>query len=191
MSQIKLVVGLGNPGPSYEKTRHNVGFWALDALVQRYQLTWKQAPKGKAQCCRLTWPSQEGALLLKPSRYMNESGFDVSLVASYYQIKPSQIMILHDELDFEPGVLRVKVSGGHGGHNGIRNIAQLIGDPGFVRVRFGIGRSKGATDRYVLSIPPSHDMVKIKQAVEIFVDESESLIGGDFDQAVQRIHLSS
>jgi PTH1 family peptidyl-tRNA hydrolase len=133
---VLLLVGLGNPGPRYAGNRHNVGFMALDAIVRGHDFSaWRQRFQGETAEGRL---GRDKVLALKPMTYMNESGRAVGEAVRFFKLEPSQVVVLHDELDLAPGKVRVKVGGGHAGHNGLRSIAQHIG-PDFKRVRLGIG----------------------------------------------------
>lgn len=135
-----LVVGLGNPGREYAAHRHNVGFMVADELARRAGVTW-QAKFGGEVGTGLLGGSK--AILLKPMEYMNLSGRAVQKTAAFYQVEPGSIVVAHDELDLELATLRVKVGGGHAGHNGLRSIVQELGSPDFVRIRCGIGRPPG------------------------------------------------
>lgn len=189
MNHYQLIAGLGNPGEKYKKTRHNVGYWGIEALADKHSLVWKQAVNSKASCCQLTLNGQR-VWLLKPSSYMNDSGYDIALMAAYYKISQEKIMILHDELDFSPGIVKVKQSGGHGGHNGIRSVISHLNGSDFTRIRFGIGRGSIPTERYVLTTPLSSEVSSIESAIDTFIQSSDDLIGGDFNRAVEKIHLS-
>ena len=133
-----LIVGLGNPGPKYEQTRHNAGFWFVDEVARRYRLDFAVDSRSQGLTARMDWEGEK-IHLLKPMRYMNLSGGAVSAVAGFYKIQPSRILVAHDELDFEPGVVKLKVGGGHGGHNGLRDIVARLGSADFARIRLGIG----------------------------------------------------
>ncbi|MBF13622.1 MAG: aminoacyl-tRNA hydrolase [Legionellales bacterium] len=189
MREFQLIVGLGNPGDQYARTRHNVGYWAVSALADKHDLTWRQAVNSKASCCQLML-STKRIWLFKSSSYMNDSGRDISLMANYYNISHDKIMVLHDELDFPPGTVRVKQSGGHGGHNGIRSVMNHLGQSDFTRVRFGIGRGKQAVERYVLTAPTSSEVAMITSAIDLFTRFSDDLIAGDFNRAVENIHAN-
>ena len=134
---IKLIVGLGNPGPEYEDTRHNAGFWLLDQLAQQWHSHWQDDRKFFGHLIRSTRPSGE-IRLLKPQTYMNLSGQAVQAVASFYKIQPQEILVIHDELDLEPGRIKFKLGGGNGGHNGLKDIQARLGSPDFYRLRLGI-----------------------------------------------------
>jgi PTH1 family peptidyl-tRNA hydrolase len=138
-----LVAGLGNPGPEYERTRHNIGFRVVDELARRFDATFKRS-KHEA----LTAEARDGdtpLLLVKPQTFMNDSGRAVSALARYYRVPPERIIVVHDELDLPFGIVRVKLGGGTAGHNGVSDVASAIGT-GFARVRIGIGRPTGRKD---------------------------------------------
>jgi PTH1 family peptidyl-tRNA hydrolase len=135
-----LIVGLGNPGPDYEHTRHNIGFMAADELARRWHMnSWKSKFGGEVA-------QKDQTVLLKPQEYMNVSGAAVQRTAAFYKIEANQIIVLHDEIDLPFGKLRVKVGGGHGGHNGLRSILAQMGES-FLRVRCGVGKPEGGKER--------------------------------------------
>jgi PTH1 family peptidyl-tRNA hydrolase len=156
-----LVAGLGNPGAKYERNRHNIGFRVVDELARAHALTWKtggklggdtasglmkaQAPPsvGRAATRSVAQVEVRG-VLVKPMEFMNLSGFAVQRTAAFHDVAADHVITVHDDIDLELGVVRIKVGGGHGGHNGLRSIAEQLGDPGFVRVRMGVGRDPNA-----------------------------------------------
>jgi PTH1 family peptidyl-tRNA hydrolase len=148
-----LVVGLGNPGPTYRRNRHNVGFHVADGLAARSGARWRTAPDGIWCTLRLAGAP---ALLCKPHTFMNRSGQAVARLAAQHEIPAERILVVHDDVDLPFGTLRVKAGGGHGGHNGLRSIVAELGGPGFLRVRVGIGRpADGDVVAWVLGdIPP-------------------------------------
>jgi PTH1 family peptidyl-tRNA hydrolase len=140
-----LVAGLGNPGAKYERNRHNVGFRVVDKLAADHGLSWKQGSGGEvASGVVTTERGRERALLLKPMEFMNLSGFAVQRTAKFHQVDVAEILVVHDELDLDFGVVRLKTGGGHGGHNGLRSIQEQLGSPAFARLRVGIGRDPHA-----------------------------------------------
>ena len=154
---IKLIVGLGNPGDKYHGTRHNAGADFARALASRENVSLKSESKFLGESGR--WQSGRTDLrLLVPNTYMNRSGNAVAAIASFYKIEPGEILVAHDELDFDPGVVRIKDGGGHGGHNGLRDIHRVIG-PDYRRLRIGIGHPGNARDvsNYVLKQPSAQD----------------------------------
>ena len=151
MDTIKLIVGLGNPGKEYERTRHNAGFWWVDAIAEAKRAPWKKETKFSGFTTRV----EEGGvefLLLKPSTYMNESGRSVSAVLRFFKIEPAQMLVIHDELDLPPGAVKMKRGGGTGGHNGLTDIAESLDTKDFWRLRIGIGHpgDKDLVADYVL-----------------------------------------
>ncbi|MBL9014311.1 MAG: aminoacyl-tRNA hydrolase [Myxococcales bacterium] len=164
-----LVVGLGNPGAKYERNRHNIGFRVVDELAAKHGLSWKTGGKlggDTASGVVTTERGRERCVLLKPMEFMNLSGFAVSRAAQFHGIEVPEILVVHDEIDLDFGIVRLKKGGGHGGHNGLRSMIEQLGDPGFARLRMGIGRDPkappGAKDAagWVLSdFPAAHAAV--------------------------------
>jgi PTH1 family peptidyl-tRNA hydrolase len=151
LDQIRLIVGLGNPGEKYARTRHNAGYWWVDAIAEAKRATWKKETKFSGFTTRV----EEGGvefLLLKPSTYMNESGRSVSAVMRFFKVEPGQTLVVHDELDLPPGVVKMKRGGGTGGHNGLTDIADSLDTRDFWRLRIGIGHpgDKDLVADYVL-----------------------------------------
>ncbi len=191
MSQsIKLLVGLCNPGPEYTNTRHNAGAWVVEELARVHNVNLKNEAKFYGWTGRLTLNGQDLRLLV-PTTFMNLSGKAVAALAKFYQIKPEEIMVAHDELDLPPGVAKFKKGGGHGGHNGLRDtISKLGNNKEFYRLRIGIGHP-GHKDKvvgYVLGKPPAHD----KQCLDAAVDEAvrciEILMKDGLTKAQNRLH---
>jgi PTH1 family peptidyl-tRNA hydrolase len=145
-SQVRLVVGLGNPGPEYNRTRHNIGFAVIDSLASEWDLTWQHAKSWHA-----LWAKHEKAILVKPASYMNRSGEPLAAVANFYKIAPAEILVVLDDMALELGRLRLRREGGTGGHNGLESIIMQFGTEAIPRLRIGIGSApvEGATD-YVL-----------------------------------------
>lgn len=163
---IKLIVGLGNPGQQYEKTRHNVGFLFLEHLAVVLGCFWNKEIKFQGMWATGKLRLQK-VILFKPDTFMNCSGQAVGAIARYYKINPDEILVIHDELDFEVGKLKIKKDGGHAGHNGLRDIIAHLDSPSFYRLRIGIGRpitGKSVAD-YVLSTPSKEEMEKITEVI--------------------------
>ncbi|MGR8946429.1 MAG: aminoacyl-tRNA hydrolase [Gammaproteobacteria bacterium] len=185
---IELVVGLGNPGEKYHRTRHNVGFWFLDALAQKYDGSFRHQAKLKADVgtARL---GRSKFYLAKPTTYMNLSGDSVVACANYYRIEPPNILVVHDELDLPAGVLRLKQGGGHGGHNGLRDIIKHIGSD-FVRLRIGVGDpthpKRGAN--FVLNAPPTTQAQDIEAGIARVVNDFQSIALGELSKAMNTIN---
>ncbi len=145
---MKIIVGLGNPGKKYEKTRHNIGFMVLDQLLKNYEsvkeTTWTDEPKFKADITEITWQPQHGeaekVLLVKPKTFMNNSGMAVHLLTSFYKISSTDLWVVHDDVDLKLGAVRIRRGGGSAGHRGIESILEQIPDGNFWRIRLGIGR---------------------------------------------------
>ena len=188
MNKISLIVGLGNPGNEYAQTRHNAGFWYVEQLADRYNISLKNDSQYNAITGRGQIEGQDGRLLL-PLTYMNRSGQSVVPFAKFYQIPTPQILIAHDELDMNPGVIRLKDGGGHGGHNGLKDIVPHIG-ANFLRLRIGIGHpgSKERVSGHVLSKAPSSEQTLIDQAIQHALDQSKALINGQTAQAMNAIN---
>jgi PTH1 family peptidyl-tRNA hydrolase len=184
---IRLVVGLGNPGKEYERTRHNAGFWLVERFAASKGVALRKDPKYQALVGRLP---DNGAWLLLPQSFMNASGRAVQMLAGFFKIKPEEILVIHDELDFAPGTARIKQGGGIAGHNGLKDISQRIGSHDYWRLRLGVGRPESAAEMadYVLHKPSLEE----KQAIDAAIDNSLALlpqmIGGDLQGAMNKLH---
>ncbi|BAZ95189.1 peptidyl-tRNA hydrolase [Thiohalobacter thiocyanaticus] len=189
MSAVALIVGLGNPGAKYDQTRHNAGFWFLDGLARRFHCTLNPENRfqGEAGRCDI-----DGAdcRLLKPTTFMNRSGQSVAALAGFFKIPPEAILVVHDELDLEPGTVRLKRGGGHGGHNGLRDLISALGSREFLRLRVGIGHPGHRDDvvNYVLNRPSSEDRIAIDAAIESALLEVPKIVSGDLDAAMNALH---
>ena len=186
---IRLLVGLGNPGPEYEGTRHNAGFWWVDAAAARLgaRLAADRACHGLV--ARVNRP--EGPLwLLEPQTYMNLSGKSVAALARFFKIAPAEILVVHDELDLAPGQLKLKLGGGHAGHNGLRDIHAQLGSPDYWRLRLGIGHPgvKSEVADYVLRKPPASEREAIVGGVERSLQQLDALLAGDMARATRALH---
>ena len=191
MAAIQFIVGLGNPGPQYEKTRHNVGFWFVEQLASSKGAAFRHEAKFHGELCRLTLHGND-ILLLKPQTYMNRSGQAVGAIAQFYKIPPEAIMVVHDELDISPGEGRLKQGGGHGGHNGLRDIIAQLGSREFARLRLGIGHpgtSRDVSD-YVLGKPSPDDAIAIKQACDDAQHQLANILDGELQKAMNHLHSS-
>lgn len=155
---IKLIVGLGNPGQKYDDTRHNAGFWAIDAIAEALGGQWAEERKFSGAVARVAVRGTD-LRLLKPWTFMNRSGQSVGPLANFFKIAPEEILVIHDELDLPPGRMRLKQGGGHGGHNGLKDIQAAIGSANFWRLRLGIGHPghRDAVVGYVLTKPPKDE----------------------------------
>ncbi len=188
MSNISLIVGLGNPGKEYAQTRHNAGFWFVESLAEKYGITLKADPKFHGISGRGNIEGQDVRLLL-PTTFMNRSGQSVVPFAKFYQIAPESILIAHDELDMNPGIIRLKSGGGHGGHNGLRDIVPHIGS-NFHRLRIGIGHpgSKERVSGHVLSKAPRNEQDLMDDAIAHAMSRVKLLVSGDIAQAMNQIN---
>jgi len=190
MSETWLVVGLGNPGPRYERTRHNIGQLVVDELADRRREAFR-AHRANARVAE-TWSRPGGArlILAKPNSFMNVSGGPVSGLASYYRVDPDHVVVVHDELDIPFDTIRLKTGGGHGGHNGVRDVAKALGTPDFPRVRVGVGRPPGSKDPadWVLEEFGAADRKSLPILVSDAADAVEQLVEEGLLPAQQRFH---
>lgn len=184
----ELIVGLGNPGGKYDQTRHNAGFWLLDRLAGPLGLEFRAQSKFHGELAERLHAGRK-VFFLKPGTYMNHSGRAVAAVARFYKIPVERIVIAHDELDLPPGTVRLKHGGGHGGHNGLRDLAAL-GSREFWRLRLGIGHPgdrDGVID-YVLQKPGKADRELIDKALDKTLDAVDLLLDGQMEKAMTRLH---
>ena len=184
-----LIAGLGNPGPQYEQTRHNVGFWWLDQLAQDAGVNFTVEKRYHAQLAQCQHSGHK-IFLLKPLVFMNRSGQSVAALANFYKIPATNILIIHDDLDLPAGTVKLKRGGGHGGHNGLRDIATRLGDKDFLRCRLGIGHpgdSRQVTD-YVLSKPSQPDRQLILSAIDDSLRVLADVLSGDLEKAMNWLH---
>jgi PTH1 family peptidyl-tRNA hydrolase len=185
-----LVAGLGNTGSRYAGTRHNAGFWYADALATRLGTDFRHDRKAQAELVDVELGGRR-VRLLKPSNLMNRSGRALAPVAKFYKLAPHQILVAHDDLDLAPGAVRLKYGGGHGGHNGLRDIAAQLGSRDFWRLRIGIGHPGPGDDvvGYVLKRPSSDDRPAIETAIGAAIDETDRLlVDGDVEAAMNSLH---
>ena len=187
--ELKLVVGLGNPGMDYSATRHNAGFWFVDKLADERQVRFAAEKKFFGELARIKSATLD-CLLFKPATFMNDSGRALRAVADYYRIEPPRILVVHDEIDLDAGVIRLKRSGGHGGHKGLSDISEKLGDRDYLRLRIGVGHP-GDKDRvlnHVLGRPGSGDTVLIEQAIQSGLEIMPLLFAGELEKAMNRLH---
>lgn len=189
MTAIRLIVGLGNPGREYEATRHNVGFWWVDELANQRQMSFKNEARFNGLTARGQLHGHE-IFLLKPQTFMNVSGRSVGALAQYYKIEPAQMLVVHDELDLAPGVARLKFGGGHGGHNGLKDIIAHLGTKDFWRLRFGIGHpgDRNQVSDYVLHDPGRDDRELIADAMQKAQHIAHLVIEGKIEAAMLKLH---
>jgi PTH1 family peptidyl-tRNA hydrolase len=188
---IKLFVGLGNPGTEYEHTRHNAGFWWVDALARQLKLNLQHERSYQGLMARSQLGGQT-IWLLEPQTFMNASGTSVAALARFYKIEPEQILVVHDELDVVPGEAKLKLGGSHAGHNGLRDIQAKLGSADFWRLRLGIGHPgvKSEVIHWVLKKPSSDQRELIDACVTRSLQATDDLLSGDFTRATLRIHTS-
>ncbi|MGH8283539.1 MAG: aminoacyl-tRNA hydrolase [Gammaproteobacteria bacterium] len=186
--QIQLVVGLGNPGAEYVLTRHNAGFWFVDALARAHGARFSQERKFSGDVCRLSISGHD-LRLLKPATFMNRSGQSVQALAAYLKLTPEAILVAHDDLDLPVGVVRLKQGGGHGGHNGLKDIMDHLGES-FSRLRFGIGRPPHGQEviDYVLHRPGEEDQSKNMEAVVAAMAVMPRILAGEMEKAMHELH---
>ncbi len=186
---IKLIVGLGNPGRQYEKTRHNAGFLFLDKLVSGSSSGWVCESRFDGLMAEVSVAGSK-VMLLKPATFMNRSGQAVGKVARYYKLAPEEILVVHDELDFDVGVVKLKKDGGHAGHNGLRDIIAHLGSKEFYRLRMGIGRppaGKVVAD-FVLSGPSKSEWDLMLSAFELADGCVAQMVAGDMSVAMNKLN---
>ena len=188
VTPIELIVGLGNPGNKYTATRHNAGFWFLDQVARQYQTDFQPASRFKADVAAFNQAGQR-VWLLRPNTFMNLSGEALAPFASYYQIAPQHILVIHDELDLAAGIARYKLSGGHGGHNGLRNIFEHFGKD-FWRLRIGIGHPgrRQQVLPFVMQAPSSGQKTLIDDSLSRALDTLPQALAGDMQAAMRGLH---
>jgi PTH1 family peptidyl-tRNA hydrolase len=186
---LRLVVGLGNPGPQYADTRHNAGFWLVDELARQHGGHFRPEAKYHGETGRIALAGQE-LWLLKPTTFMNRSGLAVAALARFHRIAPPEILVVHDDLDLPTGVARLKQAGGHGGHNGLRDLIAHLGGNDFLRLRLGIGHPGDSRDvlDYVLRRAPAAERALVEQAIADALRELPRLAAGQWDRAVHALH---
>ena len=186
---IKLLVGLGNPGDEYSDTRHNVGFWWIDRIARQNGLNLKAEKGFHGWTARWNHDGQT-VWLLEPNTYMNRSGLAVAALARFYKITPSEILVVHDELDLEPGDVRFKQGGGHAGHNGLRSIHECLSSPDYWRLRIGIGHPgvKSEVANWVLKKPAPVDFSLIETAIDRSLSALGFVLSANMAQAMKITH---
>lgn len=187
---LRLIVGLGNPGPQYRFNRHNVGVWFVDAVCREYNGELRAESRFHGHLGRITLAGQDVRLLF-PTTYMNRSGLSVASLCHYFDIEPNQMLVAYDEIDFPTGTTRLKTGGGHGGHNGVRDIiAALGGANNFHRLRIGVGHPghKSQVAQYVLSNPSADDTILIERNLEQALAVLPQVVNGQMNQAMQQLH---
>jgi peptidyl-tRNA hydrolase, PTH1 family len=185
---LKLVAGLGNPGPEYARTRHNAGYWYVDELARGSGGLWRRESRHQCELARVTVADCE-LWLIKPTTYMNNSGAAVRSITAFYRIEPAEVLVVHDEIDLPPGVARLKEGGGHGGHNGVRDVMAQLG-PDFWRLRIGVGHP-GDKDKVVDAVldraTPAEQQL-IDAALARALEALPALLSEGAQQAMHRLH---
>jgi PTH1 family peptidyl-tRNA hydrolase len=186
---LQLIVGLGNPGPEYAQTRHNAGFWLVDELARQHGGSFRPDAKYHGEICRIALARHE-LWLLKPMTYMNRSGQAVAALARFHKISLPAILVVHDDLDLPPGTVRLKRGGGHGGHNGLRDLIAHLGGNDFARLRLGIGHPGDSRDvlEHVLRRAPRSEQELLEQAIADALRETPHLLAGQWERATQALH---
>jgi len=186
---VKLIVGLGNPGPEYLMTRHNAGFWFVDALARKLSLNFSQDKKSQSELCRYQSGSTD-CWLCKPQTFMNDSGLSVQALCSFYKIPIDHVLVVHDEIDLPPGTTRLKEGGGHGGHNGLRDIIQRTGEKDFMRLRVGVGHpgSKDKVVPYVLGRATADEENKILDSFSLSLEKCDEFFGDQLNKLMTELN---
>jgi PTH1 family peptidyl-tRNA hydrolase len=184
---IRLVVGLGNPGKEYERTRHNAGFWLVERFASANGSVLRKDNKFQALVGR---HEPSGAWLLLPQSFMNASGRAVQMLAGFFKIKPEEILVAHDELDFPPGTAKIKLGGGIAGHNGLKDISQRLATHEYWRLRLGVGKPPPGREGadYVLEKPPAEEKAAIDAAIEKSLAVLPQMLAGDMQSAMNKLH---
>ena len=187
-NSIQLIVGLGNPGAKYTVTRHNAGFWFVDLIAQRFHTNFRAENKFKCEIASFDF-EQQRVWLLKPATYMNLSGESLGPFAKYYQIKPINTLVVHDEIDLPPGTVRYKLGGGHGGHNGLRDIFKHFSKE-FWRLRIGVGHpgNKEEVISYVMRAPVGNEQSLVDNSIAKALDTVSEILRGDMEAAMRLLH---
>jgi peptidyl-tRNA hydrolase, PTH1 family len=188
---IKLIVGLGNPGPEYTKTRHNAGFWFVDKLAQEFSCQFAAESRFHGEAARISSAGID-CRLLKPLTFMNESGRAVQAVLDYFKIDIDEMLVAHDEIDLDSGIVRLKQGGGHGGHNGLRDIIRKTGVKDFLRLRIGVGHPGQRDDvtPHVLGRASKDDQELINTAIENALSVMPLVFNDDVQKAMNKLHES-
>lgn len=185
---IRIIAGLGNPEDKYERTLHNAGFWFVDALARKNGGNFRYEKKFDAESCRINLHGEE-VWLVKPQSYMNNSGQPIRGLLDYYRLGVNQLLVAHDEIDLPPGTTRLKEGGGHGGHNGLRDIVQHCG-PDFLRLRMGVGHpgEKHQVTNYVLKRGSSDTEAAIERDIDDAIAVMPELVDGNIPAAMKKLH---
>ena len=186
---VQLLVGLGNPGSRYEQTRHNAGFWLLDALAARTGGHFTEARRLFGETARVSVDGHD-CRLLKPTTFMNRSGQAVAAMMAYFKVPPTRLLVVHDDIDLPPGVARLKRGGGHGGHNGLRDIIKALDSRDFWRLRLGVGHpgTREEVVDYVLHPPGKSERRSIEAAIEAALEVLPLVVAGEQERAMHMLH---
>lgn len=186
---LKVIVGLGNPGSKYTETRHNAGFWFIDEVARKYSATFRPDKKFHGEVAKISLEGND-LWLLKPATFMNLSGRAVESLLSFYRINADQCLVAHDEIDLPPGTAKLKFGGGHGGHNGLRDIINQLATKDFYRLRIGVGHpgNKDQVVDYVLNNASRDDRILIDRDIDDAVSVIPDLASGALEQAMQSLH---
>jgi PTH1 family peptidyl-tRNA hydrolase len=189
LTAIQLVVGLGNPGSKYEQTRHNAGFWFVDEIARHCNTQFRSESKYKSEVARCSIAGED-LRLQKPMDFINCSGMPVAALAGFYQIPRSAVLVVHDDLDLPVGTIKLKKGGGHGGHNGLRDLISHLGGKDFLRLRVGIGHPGDRDDviGYVLKAPSRDDRLLIDQLTDEAMKVMPDLVAGNIEAAMKELH---
>ena len=191
MSGPFMIAGLGNPGPKYAETRHNAGFWFLDRVAQQFGATLRGQSRLRAQTARIVIEGRD-CVLVRPVTFMNETGLPVRSALEYFRVPECDLLIAYDELDLSPGTVRLKRGGGHGGHNGLRDIFRHVPDRAFLRLRIGIGHpgSRDLVTGYVLGRAAREDERRISDSIGKALDVLPDIVAGQVARAMNRLHTT-
>ncbi len=186
---VALIVGLGNPGSQYEETRHNAGFWFVESIARKYGESFRQESKFHGEVAKVFVDGKQ-VWLLKPQTFMNRSGQSVAALANFYKIPMESILVAHDELDLDPGTIRLKKGGGHGGHNGLRDMIAHLGGKDFMRLRIGIGHPGNSkqVSNFVLSRAGADEQRLIDDSMSRALEVLPQVVAGDFQKAMNTLH---
>lgn len=186
---IRLIVGLGNPGSEYSRTRHNAGFWFVEQLAEQSNAQFAGESRFHGEATRINSGGVD-CRLLKPTTFMNESGRAVQAMLDYFKIDATEMLVAHDEIDLDSGIVRLKKGGGHGGHNGLRDIISCTGEKNFLRLRIGVGHpgQRDAVTPHVLGKPGSEDQTLIDTAIDNALSIMPMLFDGDLQKATSKLH---
>ena len=190
MNQIKLFVGLGNPGEKYSDTRHNAGFWWIDLVAHHHNIKLQNSDKFSSGIGKLS--NADEIYFAKPSTYMNDSGKALAAIIKFYKINPNEILVVHDDLDIDVGQAKLKFGGSHGGHNGLKSIFACIGSQDFWRLKIGIGHpgDKHLVVDYVLKNPSSKERSLIDESIEVSSQLFNEIASGQFEKAMLNLHTN-